>query len=136
MNFKRKLVNLALAGGLAVGGLAATTSPASAAKDNCPANALCLWQRTGWVTNPEFVARSTAACFDLTDPKYGVGTFTWGIGSYWNRLPVKVDVYHLDPIKYTLHLDGTIRSGGFSSDSKSGNFGDNGYICIGGARRP
>jgi hypothetical protein len=50
----------------------------------------------------------------------GDNYFLYGIGSYWNRLPVKADVYHRDGYG-RLHYDGTIRPGGFSSNSRTGD---------------
>ncbi|MEV5972626.1 hypothetical protein [Streptomyces sp. NPDC051921] len=88
--------------------------------------------RPGPWTEEDFEATSTKACFDLR--KYGEIGFANGIFSYVNNLPVKVDVYHRDRSWTALEYDGTIRPGGYSSDTSSVTWwGQYGAVCTGGA---
>ncbi|MFB7373986.1 peptidase inhibitor [Streptomyces sp. NPDC056222] len=111
MKLKRKLASMALAGGLAMTGLAATATPASAV-GGCEANTLCLYRSTQYRTM-SFAAKSTSACFDLDD--YGLTYPSNGINSYVNNLPVKATLYHSEPTGW--FAMSTIRSGGFSSNT-------------------
>lgn len=116
---------------LAATTVVATEAPAVAA-DPCSAGKLCLWEDINFANGVDVTSRTTVAnCIGLG--LWGDG-FQKGIGSYYNNLPVKVDVYSYDPFTWYYIYNGTIRAGGFSSNSLSGHFGDNaGAVCTGGA---
>ncbi|MFY7567665.1 proteinase inhibitor I36 SMPI [Streptomyces sp. WI04-05B] len=125
---KRKLASVALVGGLAVAGMAAT-APTASAVGGCPSGKLCLYEGVNYA-HLDVTSTSTKACIDLTD--FGAHRFTVGIGSYVNNLSVKAAVYHR--VGSDLVYDGTISPGGFSSNSSdSGYFGESGMVCTGGA---
>ncbi|MEV7571437.1 peptidase inhibitor [Streptomyces tanashiensis] len=134
MKLKRKLASMALAGGLAVTGLAATATPASAV-GGCEANTLCLYRSTQYRTM-SFAAKSTNACFDLL--KSGL-TDPWnGISSYVNNLPVRATLWvHYDGASWEKEdywSPSTIMPGSFSSNSSYITWYDNSdVICTGSA---
>ncbi|MEU9032697.1 proteinase inhibitor I36 SMPI [Streptomyces sp. NPDC048383] len=130
MNLKQKLGTVAAALGLALSGMAATAVPA-AAVGGCPAGRLCLYENINYI-DLDVTMASTKACIYLSD--FGEHRFGPGIGSYVNNLGVKAEVFHwVSGTSYA--LDGTIRPGGFSSNSTNGGlFGNYGMVCTGGAR--
>ncbi|MFF8379825.1 hypothetical protein ACF07V_27270 [Streptomyces sp. NPDC015661] len=131
MKLKRKLATVALAGGLALTGVAATAPSAAANEGNCPSGRACFHENIGYYDR-DVETGTTKTCIDLR--KYGETKFAVGIGSYVNYLPVKVDVYHRNGYYGALVYDGTIRPGGFSSNSSNGGWwGEYGTICTGGA---
>ncbi|MFD9767566.1 peptidase inhibitor family I36 protein [[Kitasatospora] papulosa] len=107
--------------------MGATATPA-AAVGGCPAGKLCIYESTQY-RNLAVTSTSTKACFDLTN--FGTG-FNRGIGSYVNNLNVNAVVYsNVSTAGYT--VDGTIRPGGYSSDTTNGEwFGNFGAVCMGG----
>ncbi|MFF7780304.1 peptidase inhibitor family I36 protein [Streptomyces tanashiensis] len=117
MKLKRKLASMALAGGLALTGLAAT-APSAAADTPCPSGKLCLYKSTLY-RELTFTTTSTAICYDLD--RFGMGSWTNGVNSYRNNLPVKATMYlntstdWQDPDGYIYMY--TINSGSFSSDT-------------------
>ncbi|MFD0367614.1 peptidase inhibitor [Streptomyces sp. NPDC127114] len=128
MNLKRKMASMALAGGLAVTGLAAATTPATAV-GGCGSNQLCLYRSTEFRTMA-FETTNTYKCWKLID--YGL-TDPWnGISSYVNNLPVQATLW-----EYTgsLYLSAaTISPGHYSSNSTSHYaFLHSEFICTGGA---
>ncbi|MEV5689456.1 peptidase inhibitor family I36 protein [Streptomyces sp. NPDC052164] len=115
---------------LMTGAMGATASSASAAATvgGCPSGKLCLYEGI----NYDFLSvtsTSTQVCIYLSD--YGT-RFHDGIGSYVNNLPVNAAVYHRSGSSFV--LDGTIRPGGFSSNSYNLVFGEEGAVCMGGVR--
>ncbi|SBT91464.1 hypothetical protein GA0115233_103098 [Streptomyces sp. DI166] len=128
MNLQRKLASMALAGGLAVSGLAATATPASAV-GGCDSDQLCLYRSTNFRTMALETTR-TFDCWELIE--YGL-TYPWnGISSYVNNLPFKATLWERSG---SLWLEAaTIRSGGSSSNSTTHyGFTHSEYICTGGA---
>ncbi|WP_328944283.1 peptidase inhibitor family I36 protein [Streptomyces sp. NBC_00250] len=124
MKLKRKLATIALTGGLALTGMAATAPSASAA-EKCDSNQVCLYRATGFV-RMGLETTDKNGCFDL----YSLG-FSQGVKSYINNLPVKVDIYHWNGNTHV--YDGTIRPGGSSSNTGIRVFGTNGMACTGSA---
>jgi len=130
MSLKRNFISGILVGGLAIAGIAAT-APIATAVGGCPAGKLCLYENTNYV-DLDVTSTSTDACIDLGN--FGEHKFEYGIGSYVNKLPVKARVYHWGGVSVGYVLDGTIRPGGFSSNSTNGGyFGEFGKVCMGSA---
>ncbi|WEH35201.1 peptidase inhibitor family I36 protein [Streptomyces sp. AM 4-1-1] len=128
MNWKRKVATGVAALAMAVGGMAATATSASAV-GGCPAGKLCLYEDTNFV-DLDVTSTSTQACIYLSH--LGETGFYNGIGSYVNNLPVNAVVYHWSGSSYI--LDGTISPGGSSSNTNNSYtyFGDRGAVCMGG----
>ncbi|MFD5818865.1 peptidase inhibitor family I36 protein [Streptomyces sp. NPDC127038] len=126
---KRKLASVALVGGLAFAGMAAT-APTASAVGGCPSGKLCLYEPVNYA-RLDVTSTSTKACINLAG--FGPTGFAYGIGSYVNNLSVKAAVYHAAGTGYV--YDGTISPGGFSSNSSSTSpyFGNYGLVCTGGA---
>ncbi|WP_240805739.1 proteinase inhibitor I36 SMPI [Streptomyces sp. A1547] len=96
----------------------------------CPSGKLCLYENTQYL-DLDVTSTSTRGCIFLGH--FGETGFFNGIGSYVNNLPVSVGVYHYSADKKTFYLDGTIRPGGYSSNSSSpAQFGERGAVCTGG----
>ncbi|MGW7452734.1 peptidase inhibitor family I36 protein [Streptomyces sp. NPDC054787] len=131
MKVNQKLAATALAAGLAVAGMTAT-APSAAAVGGCPSGQLCLYEDPLY-HDMDVQTGTTKVCVDLS--KHGDDYFRSGIGSYVNNLPVKAVVYRYNRLTKLLVYDGTIRAGGFSSDT-GGGFGYLGMVCTGGAIPP
>jgi len=112
---------------MSLSGVAATATPA-AAVGGCPSGKLCLYEGTNY-SRLAVTSTSTQACIYLRN--FGTG-FGSGIASYVNNLPVNAVVYNYRGSTDTFALAGTIRSGGFSSNSLSVHFGVSGAVCMGG----
>ncbi|WP_079079001.1 peptidase inhibitor [Streptomyces sp. DSM 15324] len=107
----------------------ATAAPAEAV-GGCPSEKLCLYRSTEYRTL-SFTAASTGACFWLSD--YGLTEPGNGIMSYVNNLSVKATLWSSQDLVHW-YADGTIRSGGFSSDTGgSFPFNSSDKICTGSA---
>jgi hypothetical protein len=125
MSLKVKSVTAISAVALSIGGVTVTASPAQAV-GGCPSGKLCLYSGTNY-TNLQFTAASTNACFRLVD--YGL---YHNVKSYVNNLPVNAVMYTWGtsssvPI-------GTIRPGGFSSNTGTTAIGTNSEaVCMGDA---
>ncbi|MET9041633.1 proteinase inhibitor I36 SMPI [Streptomyces sp. NPDC004362] len=125
MRFWRKSSAAMLASvALAAGGTIATASPASAAQ-TCPADNLCLYASTGF-NNMGLRTVKTSECFQLA-----FYNLSGGIWSYRNNLSVKAVLWHTSSVNQEWVADGTISSGGFSSNT-SGNFNNAVLVCTGG----
>ncbi|MFE2018303.1 proteinase inhibitor I36 SMPI [Streptomyces sp. NPDC059499] len=109
---------------MAVGGLAATATPA-AAVGGCPSGKLCLYEYTNYSTLA-LTSTSTKACFILSAYPYTI----FDIGSYVNNLSVNAAIWEIGD-NFRWELAGTIGPGKFSSNAGSG-FGQNGAVCMGG----
>ncbi|MGW5582456.1 peptidase inhibitor family I36 protein [Streptomyces sp. NPDC003857] len=109
MSIRRRVATVVAGLAIAVGGAAATATPA-AAVGGCPSDKLCLYSGANF-TSLKFTAASTQACFDLDD--YGLAN---NVRSYVNNLPVNAVMYEMYPAG-TYTAIGTIRPGGFSSDT-------------------
>ncbi|MFF5767796.1 peptidase inhibitor family I36 protein [Streptomyces tanashiensis] len=133
MSLKNRLSSIALAGGLAITGLAAT-APTAAADTPCPSGKLCLYKSTLY-RELTFTTSSTAVCYSLD--RFGMGPGTNGVNSYRNNLPVKATLYNQqsgawwDPDGY--YVDYTINPGSFSSNTYTAGDMDL-YVCMGSAK--
>ncbi|MEU9144055.1 hypothetical protein [Streptomyces sp. NPDC048349] len=129
VNLKRMAAVILSSVALAAGGVAATASSA-AAVGGCPSGKLCLYEDAYFI-DLDVTSTSTKACIFLGNR--GETGFFDGIGSYVNNLPVNAVVYHYNGDKKLFYLDGTIRPGGSSSNSRTlAQFGERGAVCTGG----
>ncbi|MFD0144204.1 MULTISPECIES: peptidase inhibitor family I36 protein [unclassified Streptomyces] len=134
MKLKGKLASMALTGGLAMTGLAAT-APSAAADTPCPSGKLCLYKSTLY-RELTFTTSSTAVCYDL-DP-FGMGSLTNGVNSYRNNLPVKATIYTRtsatwwNPDDYVVQY--TINPGSFSSNTYGAGEETALWVCTGYAK--
>ncbi|SCL13278.1 Peptidase inhibitor family I36 [Micromonospora rhizosphaerae] len=122
---KRVLARALVTAAVAACGLNATASPAMAV-GGCPSGKLCLYEGANfwWL---KVYSGSTSACV-----YYWRNFSLEAIDSYVNYLPVSVRVYSRRDT-YTYWYDGTISSGGFSSNT-GGSFGYRGVTCTGNAK--
>ncbi|WP_079079000.1 peptidase inhibitor family I36 protein [Streptomyces sp. DSM 15324] len=124
MSFKLKAVTAISAVALSFVGVTANASPAQAV-GGCPSGKLCLYAGTDY-TKLWFTAASTNACYRLLD--YGL----WhGVKSYVNNLPVNAVMYYFPRTPL-----GTIRPGGFSSDTGNSLIATSSEIACMGAAQP
>ncbi|MFE1292618.1 peptidase inhibitor family I36 protein [Streptomyces sp. NPDC058751] len=126
MNWKRLFSTAAATVTLVGGGMLATAAPAQA-DGNCPSNAACLWDATGF-HGQRILTRSTNTCFAM-------GQFNFGdIRSYDNNLSVDGHLWSFDDNGEWGHHR-TFVAGGFSSNIGVPGLGgqDPAWICMGSA---
>jgi hypothetical protein len=123
MNRWRKLMLGGSALAMAMGGMAATATPAQAA-GSCPSGYLCLWEGANY-SGIRAITASTNACVSLsnTDMLYQ--------RSYISHLPVKAVLWQqASYAPYDFFPVRTLPAGGFSSNFGEVYAGD--YVCTNG----
>ncbi|MFJ6699832.1 peptidase inhibitor family I36 protein [Streptomyces sp. NPDC091272] len=136
MKLKKMGAAIAATTALFSGSTLIAATPA-AAVGGCPSGKLCLYRSTEYRTLA-FTSTSTSACFSLK--QYGMGYGTNGINSYVNNLSVKATIWRTEHPD-TAWSTGTIRPGGFTSNTQAVNPDNSGYewrsadqICTGSAK--